>query len=704
MATGHGLHGAPAPGPNGGTASDPVAAPPRGAGWPAPAWLCRRFDADVRRHGGGAGSAGAVVSGYIAAVWAALLAAACATGLVFAPSLVFLNLLWGAGSLVALLGYMDMRRGGYPAVTIAGLALSSLALMPLAAGPALAGSPVLTFGSLGVAIACMLGFALISEVSRRHAARLLADANGEILRRDEERRTAMEAARIALWEVPDVAARTFSASESFTALTGYTAEEFARFLGALDEVVHPDDLARAREDFNGAYRRMGRARSEFRLKTRMMGYRWFVAKARFMRAPGGVMKATGSFQDVTHLKANEDSLRASRDTAQRADKAKTDFLAIMSHEIRTPLNAMLVSVELLRRRQGDTENAALMRTIDEAGQGLLALLNDMLDIARIEAGRVDLRLSDCNLAELIERNAALWAPQASARGLRLRVDTTRLKSVPALEVDESRIRQIIGNLLSNAIKFTASGGVSVSAAAQDATDGRLVIRIDVSDTGPGIPADAAARLFSPFEQVEPGAQQSGAGLGLHICRSLARLMDGDVELAASTPGGSTFRFTFIARPAVAGLAQTQDTAPVDAQWTGGRILCVDDNATNRTLLAMLLRELGAEPILASSGEEAVERAAAETFDLILMDIMMPGMDGFETLRAIRNLPSPASRAPVAALTARIGQEDLAAYAAAGFDATLQKPIDVRELAEALARHVGPAEPAAPHLPLAAGAA
>ncbi len=651
--------------------------------------LRSHFQAEVHRHGNTAGSAGAVAAGYVAAGWSIMLAAGLCASVVTYPHLTFLNMLMAAGALVSAFAFLDMRRGGRPGVTIAALPLAGLALLPVAAGPSLAGTPGLTLASLGIAIMAMAAFAMVSAVARRHAASLLKQADSELHRHDEERRAAMDAARIALWEVPELPARTLIASESFTSLTGYTAAEFSEFFSRLEEIIHPDDLPRMREDLDGAARRLGRTRTEFRLKTRMLGYRWFIAKARFARTPSGCVKVTGSMQDVSFAKATEDSLRASRDSAQRADKAKTDFMAVMSHEIRTPMNAIMVSVELLRRRQRDPEAAVLLRTIDEAGNGLLAIVNDMLDIARIEAGRVDLRLADSDIAGLVERTADLWRPQAAARGLDLSVSTGALQDI-RLAVDEARIRQVVGNLLSNAIKFTPAGQVSVEALVEAGAEGRMRVRIDVRDTGPGIPAEAAERLFSPFEQVEPGAGQSGAGLGLSICRSLARLMDGDVVLAGTHPGGTCFSFTFSASPAAQPALSSEGDPADDVSWRGARVLCVDDNPTNRRLLALLLAEFGVETHHAASGEEALSMCAVRPYDLILMDIMMPGLDGFETFSRLRGSgPSPNQRTPVIALTARVSRDDLDAYEQAGFDGAAQKPLDVRELAAALERHLGP---------------
>jgi CheY-like chemotaxis protein len=360
--------------------------------------------------------------------------------------------------------------------------------------------------------------------------------------------------------------------------------------------------------------------------------------------------------------------------------------------VRTPLNAILGSVEVLKRTGHDRETDEMIGLIDDAGHGLLAMVNDLLDVSKIEAGKLDISRQAVDLSALVKRTVDFWRPQAGARGLTLQVDTTTADGETLL-VDPIRVRQILGNLLSNAIKFTDTGGVATRLSVRDGDEGRAEVVLSVIDTGPGVPDAVAEAIFAPFEQVSASASRGGTGLGLFICRRLARLMGGDVTLERSSEPGSHFRMVISAERA----ARPAETAAEEADhpiWLGRRVLCVDDNETNRRIAQLLLEKFGVEITTAASGAECLRICQVTAFDAVLMDIVMPGMDGFEALQRLRDDADGKNRdAPVIALTAKLSVDDMTRYADAGFDGVSGKPINVRELVQVVAPFLVGAAPA-----------
>lgn len=527
------------------------------------------------------------------------------------------------------------------------------------------------------------GIAWVSNMSRDYAVEQLTAANAIIVENAARSRVALEAARVGLWDVPNADMRQFHVSESFQSVTGYSGEEFNGLFGNVEKFVHPEDLSSLREAFAVGRKRMSRLRVDFRLKTKQRGYRWFSARARYSHNSDGTIRISGSLQDINFIKAAEDALRAGRDRAREANKAKSDFIAVMSHEVRTPLNAIMGSVEVLKRADHDRQTRELISLIDEAGRGLLTIVSDLLDVSKIDAGKLDIAPTPTDLPALLRRTVDFWGPQASDKGLVLKVDASGIET-GLLLLDAGRVRQIIGNLVSNAIKFTDTGSVTATLSMRDAPDGRVEVALSVIDTGPGVPKAVAESIFAPFEQAPNSASRGGTGLGLFISRRLARLMGGDLTLEPARGAGAHFRLSLVA--ARAAQQEMRDDPSADEQaWHGKSVLCVDDNDKNRRIAELLLGKFGVEVTGCASGAEALDVCAVQTFDLLLMDIVMPEMDGMETLRRLRCDPEGLNRdTPAVALTAKLADEDLAAYAAAGFDGVAAKPIDVRQLAQAIA--------------------
>jgi len=552
------------------------------------------------------------------------------------------------------------------------------------------GSTVVTFIILMLSTIALAGMAWIANMSRDFAVTHLRTANDVILENAARSRVALEAARVGLWDVPNLEAQRFHVSESFQTVTGYSAEEFDAIWRGIGDFVHPDDIAALREAFAVARTRMTRLRVDFRLNTRTRGYRWFSARARYITNPDGSVRISGSLQDINFIKVAEDALRQGRDHARAADKAKSDFIAMMSHEVRTPLNAIMGAVEVLKRGAPEREATELVNLIDDAGRGLLAIVSDLLDVSKIDAGKLEILAGPTDMRTLVNRTVDVWRPQAQDKGLTLEVDCSGADA-HMLMVDGGRIRQILGNLLSNAIKFTDAGVVRVILSTHDQTDGRTEIALSVIDSGSGVPDAVAESIFAPFEQSPGNASRGGTGLGLFISRRLARMMGGDLTLEPARRDGAHFRLSLTADvPAREGEMASDPAA--DPVWVGRQVLCVDDNEKNRRIVELLLGKFGMDITLCASGAEALDVCGLQAFDVILMDIVMPDMDGLETLRGLRADPQGLNRVtPAIALTAKLSNEDVATYIAGGFAGVAGKPINVRELVQAIAPALAPAQ-------------
>ncbi|PAV25426.1 histidine kinase [Tamilnaduibacter salinus] len=396
------------------------------------------------------------------------------------------------------------------------------------------------------------------------------------------------------------------------------------------------------------------------------------------------------------LRLSEDELREAKQRAEAlareaesASRAKSEFLANMSHEIRTPMNAVMGYSELLEGSVTDTRQRGYIESIKAGSRSLLTLINDILDLSRIEAGKMKLEFGPLDLQRLLEDVRRIFDMRARAKGLNLTVSVE--EGMPAAMVlDETRVRQVLFNLVGNAIKFTASGEVGVTARTEQPANGnesdgcRLVI--DVRDTGIGIPDDQQNRIFDAFEQQEgqSNRQYGGTGLGLAISRKLARMMGGELSVE-STPGeGACFRLTLHdVETSSAGPDSQLDDAPV-LRFSDAQVLVVDDNRINRQLVRDMLEPAGLVVLEASDGGEALSRVRSDRPDLVLMDIRMPVMDGFTCRAAMRQDPELAD-IPVVALTASVMPGDAGRIRESGFDGFLQKPVSRQVLLDELAR-------------------
>ncbi len=402
--------------------------------------------------------------------------------------------------------------------------------------------------------------------------------------------------------------------------------------------------------------------------------------------PGGGFVAIHT--DVTERKRYEDSLKQAIQSAEMANRAKSAFLATMSHELRTPMNGVLGMVEVLLGSGLDAEQNRSAELIRSSGESLLELLNDILDLSKIEAGEMTLEEIAFSPAEMLASVEALWAPKFREKAITL--DCRHVGALPHnLKGDPNRIRQILFNLIGNAHKFTEHGRVQVSAVAQTLPDGAVELRFDVRDSGIGIAPEARETLFNTFTQADSSVTRrfGGTGLGLAICRDLAGLMGGVVDYE-STPGeGSTFWFTVRCAPLADAEPVPQEPATPEGTAVAERalrILVAEDNFVNRSVITAMLGKLGHVCETVENGLEAVDAVMRSPFDLVLMDVQMPVMDGMSATRKIRALPGEPAEVPIVALTANAMIGDREDCLAAGMDEFLTKPIVIRKLKAVLA--------------------
>jgi signal transduction histidine kinase/ActR/RegA family two-component response regulator len=380
--------------------------------------------------------------------------------------------------------------------------------------------------------------------------------------------------------------------------------------------------------------------------------------------------------------------------AQVASEAKSQFLANMSHEIRTPLNGVLGMAQSLQADPLTPDQLEKIDMIIESGRTLTHVLNDVLDLSKIEAGKLEIVQESGDFASVVERTWQLFKPQAEGKGLRFLLKIQ--SGFPSnLVFDPTRVRQCVSNLLSNAIKFTSTGRILVVLRHKPLGGGRHVLSLQISDTGIGMTEETISRLFMPFTQADNSATRAygGTGLGLAISRRLARMMGGDIKVRSVPEEGSTFALLLPVLEAPE-IAQSVRSAPVmapqnkPAGLAGLRILLTDDNILNRRVVSLFLIPHGCQIIEASNGQEALDKLATQEVDLVLLDVHMPVMDGVEAIRQIRASPHAWRTLPVIALTADAMAGDREKYLGLGMDEYVAKPVDRQKLVSAICTLLG----------------
>ncbi|MFI4936453.1 MAG: ATP-binding protein [Caulobacterales bacterium] len=385
------------------------------------------------------------------------------------------------------------------------------------------------------------------------------------------------------------------------------------------------------------------------------------------------------------------ALRTAKETAEEASRAKSAFLAMTSHEIRTPLNGVLGMAQAMEQDDLSPVQRERLRVIRQSGESLLEILNDVLDVSKIEAGKLELERAPFDLEAVTRTAHAAFSASAAKKGLNfgVRIDET---ARGFYEGDAARVRQVLVNLLSNAVKFTDAGAVEVTVAGYEGG-----VRLAVSDTGPGVAPDRVEQLFDKFVQADSSTTRrfGGTGLGLAICRDLCQAMGGAISLESELGRGSTFIVDLPLTRCVAPASAEAAAKPPADSGAGApvRVLAAEDNTVNQLVLRTLLDQIGVETVIVETGAEAIEAWEAGQFDLILMDVQMPQMDGPTAAREIRarEAASGRPRIPIIALTANAMTHQVESYAAAGMDDFVPKPIEVAALYAAIARYAGGGE-------------
>ena len=406
------------------------------------------------------------------------------------------------------------------------------------------------------------------------------------------------------------------------------------------------------------------------------------------REQSRVEEVIASCVEITALKQAEHELRAAKERAEDADRAKSEFLAVMSHEIRTPLNAVLGFTSLLQQTPLNEEQQSWLKTIETSSEALLSLIEDILDFSKLEAGRLTLTPLALNLLTLLDDLCRLYRAQAAAKSVAL--DLAVAPDVPALVItDAHRLRQLLVNLIGNAVKFTQRGSIRIVVSlappqpADPPTSRRL--RFSVHDTGIGIPREKQHLLFKPFSQVDSSSTRTygGTDLGLVICHRLSHLLGGDIEFVSEPGVGSTFSFSIrvmVDEPLPPASKKFAAGTPVTSTPAADfRILVAEDDSQNRHLIDQLLRRRGYVADLVENGRQAVDAARRQTYPLILLDLNMPELDGYQVALAIRESQARGGPRPrIYALTANIFPENLQRCRSVGMDGVLSKPIDLKE--------------------------
>ena len=507
-------------------------------------------------------------------------------------------------------------------------------------------------------------YGISQNITAQAVARDEADANASRLK------LALTGAQAGVYEF-DYAKKSFWVSDEFKALAGREHVERPR------DLYHPDDWDSLADLGERAARDAVTDPVDLRLN-HPDGYRWVRLYLDVEKDADGIpLRGVGLMLDIDTQKRQELALQDARSTAEAATAAKSDFLASVSHEIRTPMNGIVGVLNLLRRENLSDEGRNLLGEAIGCSDMLAGLINDVLDFSKIEAGKLELSPTATDPRVIAEGVTNLIRSQAEAKGLYLRLVTEPDMGYGA--IDSVRLRQCLFNVIGNAVKFTGAGGVEVRVTSLgEGAERRL--RCEIQDTGIGIPEEARGQLFDRFKQADSTTTRrfGGTGLGLAISRSLARMMGGELDFNSKPGEGSTF-WLEIAAPVVAAPEADEADDLTAAPLSGLRILVVDDNRINRLVAVKSLEALGAEAEAVEGGQLAIEAVVQSDFDLVLMDVNMPEMDGLEATRRIRALDHACAGLPIIALTADVMSHQRLAYQKAGMDGVVPKPFSPAQL-------------------------
>jgi len=490
---------------------------------------------------------------------------------------------------------------------------------------------------------------------------------------------AEKVASFGIWEV-DIATDTMKFSDGFAAMMGLSDGPRRLSMEQWRAMIHPEHLATTNTAFDTATPAQPMLQTEFRVVRPDGSVRWHRGHGRVEFVGDVAVRVTGASMDITEEKEMLLRLEQARATAEAAMHAKGAFLANMSHEIRTPMNGIIGTIRLLVDSTVTDEQREYVNTIRSCGDALLQLVNDILDLSKIEVGKLTLERAPFQLEKLVRDTVAVISPMALSRHLELRLLFE--DGLPDTVMgDSQRLRQVLLNLLSNAVKFTEAGSVTMGVSVAGGKEDTVELRFTVRDTGIGISPQVQQAIFEPFTQADSSTTRryGGTGLGLAICRRLISLMGGNLELDSEPGRGSTFVFNAIfpvVARSTAPVRTAQDRIPVSHRRL--RILLVEDNVVNQKVAVRLLERMGHKIDIASDGRQAVAAVQVVDYDLVLMDCQMPVMDGYAAAQTIRGLEC-GRNLPIVAMTAHAMPEDRRRCLDAGMDEYLAKPISAERL-------------------------
>jgi PAS domain S-box-containing protein len=515
--------------------------------------------------------------------------------------------------------------------------------------------------------------------ARKRQESALTEARQDLQANAERLRLALDAARAGVFET-NFATGTFWCSPEFDEIIGRSLS-FEEALGVWP-MTHPDDAAKFQAVIDAGQAGSPEAQLEFRIVLPDGSTRWIDSRATLHIGPDGATAAlVGLVLDIDERKRQELALVEAERAAQAAAEAKSQFLANMSHEIRTPMNGVMGVLHLLQKETLSEEGRALLAEASNCGRMLAQLLNDVIDFSRIEAGKLELSPEPIDPAGVLDSVVGLLRPNAAAKAIEIRTMVTGAGSW--ISADPVRLRQALFNLIGNAVKFTPEGHVEIRLDIAGSGKTRR-LRFEVEDTGVGIPEAVQATLFSRFQQADGSTSRrfGGSGLGLAITRRLAEMMDGAVGFSSREGDGSTFWLELTAPAAEPARASSDAPAPA---LEGLKVLLVEDNATNRLVASKMLEAMGITVAMAENGLAGLQAAQDGAYDLILMDVQMPVMDGLEATQAIRVLGGAVATTPIIGLTANALAHQQQAYLDAGMNGVVAKPISPAALIAELSR-------------------
>ena len=521
---------------------------------------------------------------------------------------------------------------------------------------------------------------LVDEIRQRR------ESDEKMHQSDGRLRMALAAGRMGVWEWEVETGRAFANDEW---LSVFGVEKAVGSRAGFMALVHPEDVERVMRDTDAAIGSQTQFANEYRVVRPDGAVRWVLdVGAAHYDADGRPTRLLGTVQDITERKTYEAEIRQARLAAEEASRAKGNFLAIMSHEIRTPITSILGIADILSAPPLTDEQGGYLRTLKSSTNALLVILNDVLDFSKLDAGKLTIESTPFLLRDVVGSTIDMMRSLASRKGLPIELVIS--SDVPGAVIgDPTRLKQILFNLTSNAVKFTERGHVRVLMSIRQRGGASAVLLTEIEDSGIGIEQGQIERLFDAFSQADQSTTRrfGGTGLGLAITKKLVGLMGGEMEVESVVGVGSTFRFTLPFDLPEAGTVVSEDRGPAQPALTRAsrplRLLLAEDNRINRMLILSMLRKLGHTVDAVEDGLAAVNRVKASDYDVVIMDMQMPVMDGEEATAAIRALPLPTGGVPVLALTADVMPEHRERYLAAGINGLVPKPIDWPTFAAAL---------------------